>query len=40
MNLPKTTLIPEFLEVDNSNFKIAKIEGDGKNVKLFRHCQW
>ena len=36
MNLPKTTLIPEFLEVDNSNFKIAKIEGDGKKCKVIQ----
>lgn len=36
MSLPKTKINPEFLEVNNSNFKIAKIEGDGKKCEIIQ----
>ena len=36
MSLPKTKITPEFLEVNNSNFKIVKIEGDGKKCEVIQ----
>ena len=33
MNLPKTTLIPEYLESGNSDFEIVKIEEGGETCK-------
>ena len=36
MNLPKTTLIPEYLEVGNRDFEIVKIEEGGETCKDIR----
>ena len=50
MNLPKTTLIPEYLESGNSDFEIVKIEEGGEtckdiqslplveNIELYKSC--